>query len=60
MSRLIDYAIDHARLTIALLLFLLVAGFISYRTIPKEAEPDIKVPIIYVQLTQRGISPEDF
>ncbi len=59
MSRLIDYAIDHARLTIALLLFLLVAGFISYRTIPKEAEPDIKVPIIYVQLTQRGISPED-
>src|ERR1700746_996901 len=59
MSRLIDYAIDHARLTIALLLFLLVAGFISYRTIPKEAEPDVKVPIIYVQLTQRGISPED-
>ncbi len=28
-------------------------------TIPKEAEPDVKVPIIYVQLTQRGISPED-
>jgi len=59
MSKLIDYAIDHARLTIALMLFLLVAGFISYRTIPKEAEPDVKVPIIYVQLTQRGISPED-
>ncbi len=59
MSKLIDYAIDHARLTIALLLFLLVAGFVSYQTIPKEAEPDIKVPIIYVQLTQRGISPED-
>jgi multidrug efflux pump len=59
MSKLIDYAIDHARLTIALLLFLLVAGFVAYRTIPKEAEPDIKVPIIYVQLSQRGISPED-
>ena len=59
MSKLIDYAISHARLTIALLLFLLVAGFVAYRTIPKEAEPDVKVPIIYVQLTQRGISPED-
>jgi multidrug efflux pump len=59
MSGLIDYAIDHARLTIALLLFLLTAGFISYQSIPKEAEPDIKVPIIYVQLSQRGISPED-
>src|ERR1700746_2165485 len=59
MSRLIEYAIDHARLTIATLLFLLIAGAIAYRTIPKEAEPDVKVPIIYVQLSQRGISPED-
>jgi multidrug efflux pump len=59
MSRLINYAISHARLTIALLLFLLSAGFVAYLTIPKEAEPDVKVPIIYVQLTQRGISPED-
>src|SRR6476646_6862590 len=59
MSRLITYAIDHARLTLALLVFLLLAGLVAYRTIPKEAEPDVKVPIIYVQLTQRGISPED-
>src|SRR3954464_15987422 len=59
MSRFIDYAIDHARLTIATLLFLLGAGLVAYVTIPKEAEPDIKIPIIYVQLSQRGISPED-
>src|SRR3979409_235348 len=59
MSRFIDYAIDHARLTIATLIFLLGAGLVAYVTIPKEAEPDIKIPIVYVQLTQRGISPED-
>src|SRR5262245_25785101 len=59
MFRFIDYAISHARLTIATLIFLLAAGFVAYKTIPKEAEPDIKIPIIYVQLTQRGISPED-
>jgi multidrug efflux pump len=59
MSKLIDYAISHARLTIALLIFLLLAGFVAYETIPKEAEPDVKIPIIYVQLSQRGISPED-
>src|SRR6201990_1376415 len=59
MSGLIDYAIDHARLTIATLLFLLSAGLVAYMTIPKEAEPDVKIPIIYVQLAQRGISPED-
>ncbi len=59
MSTLIDYAIGHARLTIATLIFLLCAGMVAYVTIPKEAEPDVRVPIIYVQLSQRGISPED-
>ncbi len=59
MSRFIDYAINHARLTVATLIFLLLAGMTAYVTIPKEAEPDVKVPIIYVQLSQRGISPED-
>ena len=28
-------------------------------TIAKEAEPDVTIPIIYVKVTQRGISPED-
>jgi multidrug efflux pump len=59
MANPVDYAIDHARLTIAALAFLLVAGLVAYLTIPKEAEPDVKIPIIYTLLTQRGISPED-
>ncbi|MCL4712923.1 MAG: efflux RND transporter permease subunit, partial [Pseudorhodoplanes sp.] len=59
MFALIDYAISHARLTLATLLFLLGAGYVAYVTIPKEAEPDVRIPIIYTQLTQRGISPED-
>ncbi len=59
MSTLIDYAISHARLTIATLAFLLCAGLVAYVTIPKESEPDVKIPMIYVQLSQRGISPED-
>src|SRR6185503_18670021 len=59
MRNPVDYAINHARLTIAILLFLLVAGFVAYVSIPKEAEPDITIPIVYVNVTQRGISPED-
>jgi multidrug efflux pump len=55
----VDYAINHSRLTLATLLFLLVAGFSAYLSIPKEAEPDVSIPIIYVNVTQRGISPED-
>lgn len=59
MSALIRYSITHARLTIAALLFLIVAGTSAYLTIPKEAEPDVQIPIVYVSVTQRGISPED-
>ena len=59
MKNPIDFAISHARLTLAFLAFLLIAGFVAYTTIPKEAEPDVRVPIVYVQLSQRGISPED-
>src|SRR5919205_1773427 len=59
MFRFIDYAIAHSRLTIATLIFLLGAGLVAYVTIPKEAEPDVRIPIIFVQLSQRGISPED-
>src|SRR5215212_8062774 len=59
MFRFIDYAFSHSRLTIATLIFLLLAGLVAYVTIPKEAEPDVRIPIIYVQLSQRGISPED-
>src|SRR6478736_9967914 len=59
MFKLIDYAISHSRLTIATLTFLLLAGLVAYQTIPKEAEPDVKIPIIYTSITQRGISPED-
>lgn len=59
MSALIRYSITHGRLTISALLFLIVAGISSYLTIPKEAEPDVAIPIVYVSVTQRGISPED-
>ncbi|WP_372423808.1 efflux RND transporter permease subunit [Salinarimonas chemoclinalis] len=59
MGRIVDYAISHARLTLAILAFVLIAGFVAYQEIPKEAEPDVQVPLVYVGLNQRGISPED-
>ena len=59
MRKIVDLAISHARLTLAVLIFLLVAGALAYINIPKESNPDITVPIVYVQLSARGISPED-
>ncbi len=57
--RIVETAIANARLTISILLFLMLAGALSYVSIPKEAEPDIQVPILYVSMGYSGISPED-
>ena len=57
--RLVETAIVNARLTISVLLFLMLAGAMAYVSIPKEAEPDIQIPILYVSLHYDGISPED-
>ncbi len=38
---------------------LLLGGIMSYISVPKEASPDIDIPIFYVSITQQGISPED-
>ncbi|MEX0851968.1 MAG: efflux RND transporter permease subunit [Bauldia sp.] len=59
MRKIVDVAVSNARLTLAILIFLLVAGASAYISIPKEANPDVTIPIIYVQLSARGISPED-
>ena len=57
--KLVETAIRNARLTISVLVFLIIAGAMAYVSIPKEAEPDVKIPIIYVSMTYTGISPED-
>lgn len=57
--RIVETAIANARLTISVLLFLMLAGTMAYVSIPKEAEPDIQIPILYVSMHYTGISPED-
>ncbi|MFC5586368.1 efflux RND transporter permease subunit [Nitratireductor kimnyeongensis] len=56
---IVRIAIQNARLTLSILLFFVIAGSLAYISIPKEAEPDVPIPIIYVSLTYQGISPED-
>jgi multidrug efflux pump len=38
---------------------IIVAGIVTYVNVPKEAEPDLNIPIVYVSMTHDGISPED-
>jgi len=56
---IVKIAIHNARLTLSVLVFLIIAGALAYRAVPKEAEPDVAIPIIYVSLIYQGISPED-
>jgi multidrug efflux pump len=57
--QVIDAAMERSRTVILGLISVLIAGVIAYVTVPKEAEPDIEIPIIYVYIEHIGISPED-
>ena len=59
MNAVIDSAINRSRTILSTLLLVLIAGAVAYASIPKESNPDINIPIIYVSMTHEGISPED-
>jgi len=59
MRALIDAALERSRTTLSALLLILIAGTVAYIEIPKEAKPDINIPLIYTVLRHEGISPED-
>lgn len=59
MKRFIATAIRHNRVVLMALFTLLLAGVLTYRSMPKEAEPDIEIPYIYVHVSHEGIAPED-
>lgn len=59
MNGLIDAAFDRSRTVVLLLMFLVIAGALAYQAIPKESEPDVPIPIVYVSMSHDGISPND-
>ncbi|MCC5971445.1 MAG: efflux RND transporter permease subunit [Pararhodobacter sp.] len=59
MERIVDWAADHARMVIACILLTLGAGIWAYVGLPKEGEPDIEVPALFVSVPFPGISATD-
>ncbi|MEP1214410.1 MAG: efflux RND transporter permease subunit [Marinobacter sp.] len=59
MRTLIFAALDRSRTTLLTLVFLILGGIAAFQAIPKEANPDVTIPMIYVSMTLEGISPED-
>ena len=52
-------AIRNAASIFVLVVIVAVIGFQSYRELPREASPDITVPILIVAIPFPGASPQD-
>jgi multidrug efflux pump len=59
MNNLIDAALNRSRTVLMLFSLIMIIGIVTMITIPKESNPDIQVPIVYVSVGHEGISPED-
>jgi multidrug efflux pump len=59
MTGIVDWAASRARMIIALVVLSLTAGGLAYVGLPKEGEPDIEIPALFVSVPFPGISAED-
>ena len=59
MKGVIDSFVTRPRPVVLVFIILLIAGMVTYLSIPKESEPDIPIPTLYVNMVHEGISPED-
>ena len=56
---MIDKILNSSKLLLTILFFLVTFGFYQYNTLPRESDPDISLPVIYVSIFHKGISPTD-
>ena len=59
MTGLVDWAASRARMIIAFVILSLTMGAMAYVGLPKEGEPDIDFPGLFVSVPFPGISAED-
>ncbi len=59
MTGIVSWAADRARMVLAFIAISLVIGGFAYVSLPKEGEPDIEIPALFVSVQFPGISAED-
>ena len=59
MIGMVDWAASRARMVLAFITLSLLAGGLAYSGLPKEGEPDIEIPAIFVSVPFPGISAAD-
>ncbi|KQI70447.1 acriflavin resistance protein [Loktanella sp. 5RATIMAR09] len=59
MHSIIDAAFSRSRIVVMALIAVLSVGAYAYTSIPKEANPEVPLPLFYVSTGLDGISPAD-
>ncbi len=59
MTGIVDWAAARARMVLAFVVLSVLAGTLAYVGLPKEGEPDIEIPALFVSVPFPGISAED-
>ncbi|MGJ8604790.1 MAG: efflux RND transporter permease subunit [Marivita sp.] len=59
MTGIVDWAAERARMVLAFIALSLIIGWFAYDTLPKEGEPDIEIPALFVSVQFPGISAAD-
>ncbi len=59
MTGIVSWAADRARMVLAFIAISLMVGGFAYVSLPKEGEPDIEIPALFVSVSFPGISAED-
>ena len=59
MTGIVSWAAGRARMVLAFIAISLVIGGFAYVGLPKEGEPDIEIPMLFVSVSFPGISAED-
>ena len=56
---IVAFCIRNWRMTIGIMLVGVIGGLLGVNQLPREAEPDVPVPYISIQVVLPGVSPED-
>ena len=59
MTDALAVILSRPKTVLMMMLVMIIAGVTTYISIPKEANPDIDVPVYFVSVGQQGISPGD-
>ena len=54
-----DTAVKKRTTVVVLALLLIIVGIYSYMVLPRESDPDITIPNVFISTSYRGVSPTD-